>query len=131
MKMNILKQIASGVVLSAVVCGASQVFAAEPETVWTVDDSAETLVITEQPSSGTAWEFSLTSSGVFGKTTKGASTALNFRTIPLPEGYGIETIGASFMSGDTSIKSGYFPSTVTNIANYAFKSCTALCPASP
>ena len=27
MKMNILKQIASGVVLSAVVCGASQVFA--------------------------------------------------------------------------------------------------------
>ena len=28
MKMNMLKQIASGVVLSAVVCGASQVFAA-------------------------------------------------------------------------------------------------------
>ncbi len=112
--------------LSAVAFAPLAASAAAPETVWTVDDSSDTLVITEQPASGTAWVFSLTSSGVFGKTTKGASTALNFRTIPLPEGYGIETIGASFMSSDTSIKSVYFPSTVTNIANYAFKSCTAL-----
>ena len=102
------------------------IFAAAPETEWSVDDSSDTLLITEQPASGTAWVFSLTSSGVFGKTTKGSSTALNFRTIPLPEGYGIETIGASFMSGDTSIKSVYFPSTVTNISNSAFNGCTSL-----
>ena len=124
--MKTIKKLSYGVVMSAVVCGASQVFAAEPETVWTVDDSAETLVITEQPSSGTAWEFTLSASGVLTKTTVGGSNSLNFKTISLPDGYAIRSFAASFLSGNTSVKYLYFPSTVTNISNSAFNGCTSL-----
>ena len=123
--MNRIKKLAS-VVLSAVVCGASQVFAAEPETVWTVDDYAETLVITEQPSSGTAWEFTLSAGGVLTKTTAGGSKSLNFKTISLPDGYAIRSFASSFLSGNTSVQHLYFPSTVTNISDSAFNGCTSL-----
>ena len=112
--------------LSAVAFAPLAASAAEPETVWTVGASAETLVITEQPSSGTAWEFALSASGVLTKTTAGGSNSLNFKTISLPDGYAIRSFAASFLSGNTSVKYLYFPSTVTNISDSAFNGCSAL-----